>query len=497
MKNRTPLPYFPTFILILIALLSCEIENDVIQKNDYKEKVKIRQSTFDQLLKEQTFVAAFSKFSKQKDRGTQSKTVMEAEYGFTIVPNMAKIIESGHNTSYTFKITRQINNPEYFENLVINVDSLSEITAYILKYIPSEPLTPSGIHESFRFEGTVSITPIVYNSSEMSKTTICVTAQILMCDEAWSPTNTGIHVATNDCKNQNHLFYSSVRTCYTTDGDIGGGDFGDDPVVIAPIGGGGGDPPTDGSPPNNCPRCPVIVTSPVEEWVEPPLHCERLNELFKSYNFKEAIKYLKTPQVLDGVKEQGYNLTLNGKGNLVVTAVPEANTGENNVNYSATSPFLFGGLHCHRNIHAPMFSHSDIFILTKFYTQHNYAGNQGIPDPKIPVHLLVTYQGVYALSMDNQSTVQKLQDIYSNKDKRKKFMNELQKRYDKFGDKNTLHPAGYALDYQRTLLDFLNENGLEISLYKADDNLTKWTKLALNDNPETKTNKPINEINCN
>lgn len=413
MKNRRPLPYFPTFILLLIALLSCEIENDVIQKNDYTEKVKIRQSTFDQLLKEQTFVAAFSKFSKQKNRGTQSKTVMEAEYGFSIVPNMAKVIESGHNTSYTFKITRQINNSEYFENLVINRDSLSEITAYILKYIPSKPLSPSDIHQSFHFEGGVSITPIVYNGSEISKTTICITAQILMCDQAWSSTNTGVHVATNDCKDQNHLFYSPVTTCYTVNGDVGGGDFGDDPVVIAPIGGGGGDPPTDGTPPNNCPRCPVIITAPVEDVAPAPIQpnpCEKLGKLIQQKKVKSGLNHLKNN--LETNLETVYSLEYDATNNSVSLRPGASGTRSGMVRIFPTT---FGAAHNHPvkleddDSSYPMFSADDLL------TPYQIAMSSGFQPADYPLtNLMVAPDNTYALIPNDVHSLSILTSKFAN-----------------------------------------------------------------------------------
>jgi hypothetical protein len=52
MDNRKLRNRFPIFVFILIALFGCELEQDAIQKNSYQEKVKIRRSTFDALLKE-------------------------------------------------------------------------------------------------------------------------------------------------------------------------------------------------------------------------------------------------------------------------------------------------------------------------------------------------------------------------------------------------------------------------------------------------------------
>ncbi|WP_347070145.1 hypothetical protein [Flavobacterium sp. WV_118_3] len=488
--------------MILVMLTGCELNEEVVRNENYAAKIKIRETSLDKLLGESKFATAYNKVYANRDK---SRTVMEAQYNFNIVPHGAKVIEDGTKTSYTFKITREINNPDYFENLVINVDSIGQPSAYILKYTPSEPLH-SGAHGSFVFKGAIKLTPINYNVSQMSKDIVCHTATVMMCNEANSGNTVGVeHVRGVNCNNSDFLYSVTSTTCDVVGGGgsfgAGAGQYtgGNNTGGQSGNGGGGDEDPSGGNsnPPGNCPRCPNIITVPVEDWIEPPLHCDKLNELLKSFNFKAAITNLRSPQVLTGNRELGYNLLLNAQGKLSLVEVPEGNTGDSYVNYSSTSPILFGGLHSHRNVHAPMFSHADVFILSKFYAQYNYSANQGTPDPKIPVHLLVSYQGVYALCMDNQSAIQKLQEIYSDKDKRRKFINEIQKRYDKYADKNTLLPNGYPSDYQKNLLDFLNENNLAISLYKADDNLTKWTKLVLNTDPSTKTNIPINEVNCN
>ncbi|WP_286913105.1 hypothetical protein [Flavobacterium sp. UBA4197] len=413
MNNRKLRNRFPVFVFMLIALFGCELEQDAIQKNSYQEKVKIRHSTFDALLKEQNFVNAFSKLSKGKNKGTQSKTVMEAEYGFSIVPNTANVIESGHSTSYTFKITRQINNPEYFENLVINRDSLSEITAYILKYIPSKPLSPSGIHQSFHFEGGVSITPIVYNGSEISKTTICITAQILMCNQAWSSTNTGVHVATNDCQDQNHLFYSPVTTCYTTNGNIGGGGDGD-PGVTVPIGddgggggGGGGDASTGGgAPPNNCPRCPIFVTAPIEEidpvTPTPPTPCNHLKNLTASPAVKSSFKTLDGRKSQDGEWGFGFQTYNSTSNSIMPPNVIEATYNDpNKLNMEkAIGGNYIGASHTHPHIsygYFPMYSYDDLLYLMKVAVKHNNGGQP--KDWTKYVLTLTTYDGIFAIKI--------------------------------------------------------------------------------------------------
>lgn len=502
MKNSKLRACFPVLIFMLFALFGCELNEEVIRRENDTNKINIREASLEKLLRENKFANAYNTVYANREK---SRTVMEGQYSFTIVPHGAKVIEDGNKTSYTFKITREISNPDYFENLVINVDSLGQPSAYILKYTPSEPLSLSA-HGSFAFKGQVKITPIVYNASEMDKTTICVTAQILMCDQAWSPDNTGVHVATNECNDQNHLFYSPVTTCYTTNGDIGGGGDGD-PGVTVPIGddgggsgggGGDGDPSTGGglTPPNHCPRCPVFVTTPVEEWTEPPLHCDKLKGLLKSAAVKNAIRALNSEQVFGGTKEKGYNLALNPQNKLIATEVPYQSTGESYVNYSQ-SAMLFGGIHCHLFSHFPMFSHADVAILSGFYTRHNYSGNNGVPDPTIPVHILVSEIGVYAISADDVESLNKLNSIYSNPDDRIGFQENMENKYRDLERREQKGEIITTKDYQEVFLKFLKENNLNISLYKTDEGLTEWAKLVLKNDLDNSINNDIILINCN
>ncbi|MEO4004402.1 hypothetical protein [Flavobacterium sp. CAU 1735] len=210
-------------------------------------------------------------------------------------------------------------------------------------------------------------------------------------------------------------------------------------------------------------------------------HCNQLNDLFKSVKFKKAIRYLKMPQVLDGVKEQGFNLSVNEKKSLVVSEVPEKNTGSNHVNYSKC-PLLFGGIHCHLKSYYAMFSATDLFMLDKFYSGHNFIRNNGNRDPSLPVHLLVSNIGVYAISADNLQTLEKLREIYSNNVRRKNFRQSLEKKYKKIENKS--FPIR---NYQNAFLEFLHENDLEVSLYKANNELTSWHKLVLKVDSGAKT----------
>ncbi|THF51844.1 hypothetical protein E6C50_08815 [Flavobacterium supellecticarium] len=480
MDNRKLRNRFPIFVFILIALFGCELEQDAIQKNSYQEKVKIRRSTFDALLKERNFVNAFSKLSQGQNKGLQSKTVMEAEYGFTVMPNLAKVIESAGSTSYTFKITREINSIDYFENLVVNVDSLGQSSAYILKYTPSEPLTPAA-HNSFNFTGRVKITPITYNTDEIGKTTICVTAQILMCDQAWSSTNTGVHVATNDCQDQNHLFYAPVTTCYSVNGDIGGGDFGDDPGVIVPIGGGGdGSPPTEGglTPPNNCQRCPIIITAPVEDpdpaTQTPPTPCNHLKNLTASPAVKSSFKTLDSRKTQDGEWGFGFQTQNSTSNSIQPPNVIEASyNNPNKLNMEkAIGGNYIGASHTHPHIsygYYPMFSYDDLQYLMQVGLKHD---NNGKPkDWTKYVLTLTTYDGIFAIKI--KDPVKFFAAMGQNG---KKINTRIQDDYRSLS-------TGTSMDtFKKTFLNILADFDLGVGLYEGSIDLNATDLASTNFN---------------
>lgn len=69
------------------------------------------------------------------------------------------------------------------------------------------------------------------------------------------------------------------------------------------------------------------------------------------------------------------------------------------------------------------------------------------------------------------------------------FARPLRNKYERFVDNITKIPEGADSDYQRAFLKFItNFNGTGsnagISLYRADEDLTVWRKLTLNEDDE-------------
>lgn len=489
--------------MILVMLAGCELNEEVIRNEKYAEKIKIRESSLDKLLGEGKFLTAYSKVYANRDK---SRTAMEAQYNFTIVPHGAKVIEDGTKTSYTFKITREISNPDFFENLVINVDSLEQPSAYLLKYTPSEPSHPSS-HNSFTFKGDIKLTPIVYDVSEMGKDIVCHTATIMMCNEPW--TNGGStepHAATAQCNNPNHLFSVTTTTCDVVAGGgsmgAGAGQYtgGNNTGGQSGSGGGGDDTPTDGSsnPPSNCPRCPNIITVPVEDVAseEAPVQnpCVQLKNLLKQKFVKSGLNYLKNN--LETNLETVYSLEYNKTDKSVSLRPGISGTRSGLVR---VFPTTFASIHNHPvktgddESSFPMFSADDLLTPYEISLSNNSYSDSSFDYPV--TNIMVVPDNTYALIPNNLQALSVLSAKFQNSESKTKFVNELKKIYRLKGDPWNVDQNTLA----REFLKFVNEKyNLDISVYQISNNQLystnpTWSKIIIDpDNPTD-----IKKIPCN
>lgn len=208
-------------------------------------------------------------------------------------------------------------------------------------------------------------------------------------------------------------------------------------------------------------------------------------------SIREALMDLKQ-QITDNVDvtagESGYHLITTVSGDRKANPIPNAGT-LNTIRYR-TFPNIYGGGHLHaRNGKAfPMFSFGDVIDLLAW--SNNYTGSTHKP---ILVHYLVTYQGVYAIKIDNLEVLQQLQPILDDKDDANgdgidlilEYNKKIENEYSKYQD-NMDEPNGSPSQYEREFLKFMANfdgtgNGLGISIYRANNDVTSWEKLTLND----------------
>ena len=231
--------------------------------------MKISHVKFNELLKDNKFSKAYGKVQDKKS--LVGKKVMEEQYNFTITNGLANVISNGNNVTYTLLINRINDEENSFENLIIKVDSLSQITAYIIKYKSDNVITP----ENFNLSSSAiqkHITPIIYNVSSYSITGKedaydCYDVTVWVCSYAG-------HTLEGTCT---HGEWATETICFASSGgsnDSGDSGAGSGPPLDMPNGGGGGGAPIGnntpvGNPVNNCGSCNVpVYTAPVLEFEE-------------------------------------------------------------------------------------------------------------------------------------------------------------------------------------------------------------------------------------
>lgn len=165
------------------------------------------------------------------------------------------------------------------------------------------------------------------------------------------------------------------------------------------------------------------------------------------------------------------------------------------INYSKvkypTAANVYGGMHTHQdnNEIIPMFSWGDVKTLLDFYQEFD---NDSIVDKSLFVHVVVTYQGTYAIKINDPQKLQQLNEIYADEDDANgdgvDEFEQFRRRYDttfrKTYNETTGLFTGGSLDFQKAFLKFITQKyDLGVSLYKAEENTDgeiTWKKKTLN-----------------
>lgn len=466
------------YLLTGTLFVSCTMEEEVIRKHNYSKDIKIYQKSFDELIKDSKFATSFNKLPKKKSTlqtSTQARTVMEEQYGFTITNTPARVMQVGKITSYTFHIERENNNPSFFENLVIQNDSIGNTTAHIIKYTPFIPMTAFAEHNSYSFEGETEFTSIIYDDTQVNTSgrmvTVCRNLYRTMCNGRigglGGDCTASTHVYNTICSDTtpNCIFQQFLTETCTTydDGESEGGTGGGGTGGGTGTGGGGGTDPvySDPVPDNN------YIAAVDAPFTTP---CEQLKTLLNDTN-KQAIEYLETKA--NDTKEWGYSFqTFPNSTNLAPPSVIQADEREpTKIKMSAcTGGNYVGAFHTHPIPSAqgivPMFSPGD------FKWLRDVALNHAIP------HSVKNYN-TYFLTLTVQSGTYaiKIKDI-------NKFVTFYGTKYDEFQEKlkdKYRDMNGSESDENElmiALLEKLTNSG--IGLYELNDNKTNWSEVTLN-----------------
>ena len=149
-------------ICIIFGISGCETEKEITINQD---KYSIKEYSFKEILKEPKFQNVFSTIMNGLKQSKNTNTIENSGNipDFTIDENKIKKITKDEYTSYSMLVVRPITNENYFENLVLEIDSTKTIKAFLIKYTHSEKMLYNPDHQAYEFIGTSEINEIEYD----------------------------------------------------------------------------------------------------------------------------------------------------------------------------------------------------------------------------------------------------------------------------------------------------------------------------------------------
>jgi len=481
---------------------SCQIDDE--HSNHKHHNIKVSEKRFNELIQTQNFKKAMEKIPKIKKRITDNfgRTVMEDQYGFSIIDAPIKTTESENTIAYNILIKSDTLKPgNYFENLVININkSTNNLNAFILKYDLGDSSITTTDHGSFNFNATRTAKPIVYNNNPnitSKETEPCLSFEILMCSYEYD------HVAGGECliNNPDKLYVGTVWT-----GSCGGGTSttGGDGTTSGPTDGNTSngdtnDTTTSGdiaddlwdNPVPPCETCPEID----EDGAITSDHCEKMKKLLNPLKANigpklESLQRMNSSTSAENDVENGFSFQVNNDGTYSNPAIPNTEEGEIKIPVGIN---IYGAAHTHTDLLHNMFSWNDVYTLI-----HLYNGTKRELKSEV-VFMLVTGSGkVYAIKMNNPSA---LYDFMGAQ------WNAMQNDHpnwskDKVGKELNQSASFKGNSASTSELGFLNYyKDADISLYETSYNnrstppgYNTWTKLSLPSN--TSDANPV-ETPCN
>jgi hypothetical protein len=520
--------------VMLLGILTCFIS---CQKDDFKEPVEetgessvkfISLSDFSNKVeqsKDYKKLSSLFDINKLKAGNVQSR-LTETDSA-TIATDDILMIEREDKIFYTFRI-ETVTDRTSFYNLLVVTNTIGDIdNVKIFEYIPSDVWLED---KSLPFSGHMKLHENdIFNENDLFARGVkqCIT---------------GIRTKCRCNQDNNHCGPAPGRTCTSWTKTVTA-IYGPCPPEInngEPIdtndgsdannGQGGGSGTGDGDP-NNTNDCQPTIDNPCDDdetAVMPPKpqntktthqkNCEELNKLTSPPGYNEpnpfvddnhpdntsglntnprlAILSLDDDTILNYQFETGFSLhNRNNYPEYGAYAHYKTASVESHHLYFPTTISEYGTVHVHPknatiNKWIPMFSLDDIYAVLKIRDYYNTSSWNVINNPNgdsLFISILIANQAennqTYAIKIDDITKFQKLKNIKENLPREwEKLNKELEDRY--IEEASDL--LGTADDYQKTLLKFINDYNLGVSLYQMEQTgagtpsvAETWTKLGL------------------
>ena len=211
-------------------------------------------------------------------------------------------------------------------------------------------------------------------------------------------------------------------------------------------------------------------------------NCGKINNMMKPEfeNLVEDINLLKAHINESGVERSiSYKKTIDGESMPTISKLHAVGT-HNSVKIT-TGGFFYGSIHVHPNGKIPMFSWRDMRLLAETYSET-------FSSRKKDVFMMIVCPNdlVYCLKIDNpQAFIDKVNEFWSNP----KLGNTEEK---KITNANKIIFRKYDSDTnkERAFLKYFKNFG--ISIYKANQSVSNWSKLSLNESNNLIVSEPCN-----
>ena len=511
-----------SLLFIGSILFSCSLEEEYVEKQQYQQtsKYSIERKSLQELLKNQKFSTAFSQLPKQDIKITGSiagRTVMEQDYGFTISESIpAQVMSTEYLTSYTFHITRDIPAIDFFENLVIQTDTLGTTKAYVVKYSLHGVTDYFAEHDSYIVDGEKELTPIMYNANDAQAKIQYMgdddcTIYTLMCPYGHP------HPASLICIGEGQDVYwtydsSNCGSGSGNTGDSGGGDGGTGNSGSDSSGGGN----TGGTPgdedyddglvdPKTCKGCGGVVTVPVPELEEEEIlvnPCKKIKKLKEKIpSLTQALTDLSNTTNQDHENGIFADETVTNTSTNPIQNMPNISNqgGSIKPNLNPSNKYIMMA-HTHDvsgstgNGTYSIFSWGDLATINRLIVEGHIKTSEFI-------FYVITADGTrYALTIENSNKLSEVfyyipenstMGSFVDGEKMMKMDKIRQQYYDSKENINAITITSDKNKDKKTFLKFIKEADLGVQLFEVDSTFQNYTKLSLNNNDE------INYENCN
>lgn len=481
-------------------MYSCAEEKEFF-KDENRKVIQFEQKTLDEVLQISTFNKAYQKLVKKNAKignSALAKSALEEEHDFTIVPDVVKIVTSEDGTvSYNMLIEREGLTTSYFENLVLQNDTLNNTDAFLIKYTPSETMNAIPYHDSFSFEGTTEAEQIVTSGKMFFLPGGCVLITNTLCyylvfDNPDHPEWALPHPPSSQCTSVRDISTTSQLICPTI---LGGGGNTNPTTSGGTVNGGTTTNNTNGLGASGGGTSPInIATVPcngcLEEVEVGPDPCSKVNKLHQDYpNLKNALINLaatKTQSHENGIYIDSsptspsiQNLTFGSaaQGASINLPSPSGTIKYKMVahTHDATGPTGTGTF--------SIFSWVDLSRIAELIIENHI-------DEAFVIYCVTADNTQYALTIDSPSSFAEHFDIktppdgavipnYYNGVKAKNLYDESKLFYSDTPKPNRITLTSSPEEDKLIFMKMIKELKLKISLYDVDPNFENHSKLSL------------------